>query len=236
MSQATDLPPGGQLTSQRGDNIQNERPLPKLPMEIQLKILKEACLLPSWCLELLFEETHDKWSCDVCREMTGAGMMETTPAVTLDVGLMTVCRIYHEEVYKNFYEHHIFVFSKEPTRVPGDRTEPPTHIRDPRALRLLRFIDMPAEVGSAPTPNLETHTSSAPIPDARTSTNSENSAKPFKPLHSPEEFRASVQHLVLCVHPYMASDESQLDWSWPIMVDVCAEISLNILNGILKAS
>lgn len=213
---------GGQLTSQGGNIIQSGRPLPKLPMEIQLQILKEASLPPTWCLELIFEETHDKWSCDVCRQMTHAGMMETTPTVTLDVRLNTVCRVYYEESHKNFYKHHLFVFNKEPTRIPAEGTEPPTHIRDPRALRLLRFIDMPAE--AAPESTL-----ASPLTETHTSADSENWVKPFKSPHSPEEFRASVQHLVLYVHPHITSDKKQLDWFWPLMVDVSSLTPFNLV-------
>lgn len=207
----------GKQTFQAGDKIENWRPLPKLPVELQLKILKEACLPLSECLELIFEDTHEQWDCDTCREMLRNSLLDKATIATLDSGIRTTCKMFYEEAYKIFYKHHVFVFNKwAPEYTPTDL---PTHIRDPRALHLLRFIDMPTEAAPEPTPRVEPTLNSDSKPP-----NVPTSVTPFK-LHSPEDFRASVQHLVLCVDPHDDSQNGQLDWSWPLMVDVSTLMS-----------
>ncbi|CAG8977334.1 hypothetical protein HYALB_00009206 [Hymenoscyphus albidus] len=228
--QATNPPTEDHQTPQDEEGSLNARAnkelkVSELPPELQLKILEELAVPPFPSLECLFEDFHEPWNCSACKDTEIDAYGWKLWPITLDPRISTVCRSFYEEGHKMLYKHHTFVFHQRPEALRSfyDIGGTALGIRDRLAVLLLNFIDINDFYAYRRNPTLGTNRAQG----TQTSLsihmpNSIDSRIPFKSLQNPAEFRASVQHLVLVVHPRVTQDmspEESNDWDWPLKVD-----------------
>lgn len=120
---------------------------PHLPEELILKILEQACLDPDPCFPELMDRDYECSRSPCLLSHFGPGTMAPRP---LDQNLLSVFQHLREEAYQTYYRHNTFEFHQVggsdimcPQYPVGDGWLHWEDLRDPRATRLLEFIDQP---------------------------------------------------------------------------------------------
>jgi hypothetical protein len=123
---------------------------PRLPLEILLLIVGAVCLLPDPCRGCMMKSNFDcpalaPWFCKFTHGKAG----ESIPAL-INPNITSVCRSFRHRAFMTYYRYNTFLFNS----TGGDaallfQTWTGTldvqweDLRDPRATRLLDFIDRP---------------------------------------------------------------------------------------------
>ncbi len=191
--------------------------LRKLPLEIKIRILDFVLLQRPPCLSTLFRGSCSVFPCEFDHGDDGlCGSFPVTPR--LDISSISEPYFLHE-MQKSFFRNHTFVFGKLSIGIlelntrwragitsndtPPDGLDSGINLfvdnRDPRATRLLEFIDRPGWKGKG-----------------------SSNFKWDKSYSYVDKHRHRIQHLVLSAEEHLEAavhEYDARDWDWPLKVD-----------------
>jgi hypothetical protein len=128
--------------------------LHRLPGELQRMVIAETVVPQPRCIKHVFGHCHNPWECKYAHPINSASQ-----AVLPSSCYTSICRLVHKEGYKAFFQNNVFVFKSLHRTYPRLHSTDPEEIRiwfrsldslsirdrDPRALRILDFLDVPID-------------------------------------------------------------------------------------------
>jgi len=118
-----------------------------LPAEVSLMIIEHLVLPQTPCINHFFckewENCIDPWACKYAHPRAGSnGSLVCTP----DRRIASVNHVWMHEAYRYFFRNHIFIFTNSRERIWSNSLDSSGFFhsfRDPKATRLLNYIDVP---------------------------------------------------------------------------------------------
>ncbi|KUJ20372.1 uncharacterized protein LY89DRAFT_441907 [Mollisia scopiformis] len=203
----------------------------RLPADLKLKVISELFAPESPCIEDIFAECHDPWS---CRNGIHSGITDVSvynQRLYVPCPLLTrLGPIFHEEGHRLFFRRNVFVFDHDLTYTNSFKDlgklirwwrsgEP---LRDPISTRLLDWIDRPEWQGVGSEQHREL------IRGAQ------NYSPILLTLGEVDQYRYSIQHIVI-KNSTLVSNGRFEDWDNTLKVDWSSLRNLKTLCLDLRA-